>query len=404
MSFWRRLFGGKEEKKETKAVSLDEAVEISRKKLAETNLEAAKKICDTTRAAVKDIASKVTALSAAPSPKMDKALAAPVLESRQQVVMSLQKALDEIGFPEEVNYESLQTLYGRLGRAIVKLSSVNMKHSYYVSLGFQQHTDAIRKSAVKLGELSNGMGVELKRIALEKAPYKKLLEEKNKLDELKERAEGTKKEAGDAKEKIAEMEAKLQKTGEELSESRAGEEEAKLAELRKQKEENESRIYSQISAFSRAMRKYEKVGNFDKRTGAVLNQYLENPVRTFLSDDDFLIQKILSDIRKLLAKNELELKDNDKMIQTYDSFNFENLKTLKEETRMLDGKINEVKNRLQPLLERQEALRGEVGSTALEIKSTKIREEHLQKTLAEQEKALAEVQGSLEKMVEGFSV
>lgn len=305
-----RLRGRSAEKPsdEKRAYSLAEAIDVSKQRLASVDYSRGGEMVEKIRKSVSRARQDLRRLADAPlDPAMDKRLYSAARESRQQLVLRLQHMLDSIDLPSEATYQSLDRLRKSLAAGLSQITYGNLKHSFYTATVFKKEMAALGESLTVIEHEHRELSEYLNSSSKSLASYRNLLD------------------AVDAKEALESEIAALQKSLAGLQErrgafkpeaagpARAQSQEAdEVASLESQRDEIESQIYSMIASLSKPMKKYEKIGNFEKPVAEAVRGYVDDPVRAALEDDGRRLPAILDDLKRLVESGQIELQGHAK--------------------------------------------------------------------------------------------
>lgn len=347
-----RFLGKKAVEGEIQEITLEETQKICSGKVGKLNYEEIKETCENIRESV-DLA--LQALGELKKGQIDKSMNRRLYyateQSRKHFILSIKKELQNIKLQDSYDYYSIRELDQSLLISLRDMAEGNKKHSYYLSLSF-------RKEMQNLGRSIN----QLNKQRIELAKYLKPIIERNQfcetvLNEIKNK-ENLEKEIQKLEEHLEKLEKEEKSSQQELVKLKERtvvtyeKEEKELQQLEKERKDLDSKIFSMVDVFSRVFRKYEKIGLFEKPVGIMINDYLEQPVKTALNDKEEVLTKILDGVEKLIEKRELKLKENINkkalsMIKRIRSGELKNLILRHEE---VEKEIKEKQERLEPLI------------------------------------------------------
>jgi len=179
----------------------------------------------------------------------------------------------------------------------------------------------------------------LKNIIIKNIQIKSAYEKKENIEKQKEQIE---KSVQEKEKKIKDLEIKIKK----IKEGPEAKEKYKLINEKKSTEDSLKSLEHEIKLLvdRRILEKYLYVEQ-DKANCKLTQAYLENPIETLISDEDFLILKLLQNAKEKIENGEIKLKDPrkaiGKIIPDKDVFlNYKNrIINIKEKIKYLEGKI-----------------------------------------------------------------
>ncbi|MBI2134734.1 hypothetical protein HYU09_01980 [Candidatus Woesearchaeota archaeon] len=197
---------------------------------------------------------------------------------------NLEKEMDELGKSTARSYQILSQFFARevsiIAENIKKIESYSKEIRKLIEHAKIENFDNIKK------DLEDAKA----KISLKKRLEGEIKEEKGKLDEEKNR--------------LSDSESKIE-------DAKNSKEHKQYENLLREKEDNErrlreieSKIFHDFSAMEKALKKYSKIA-FEN--GKLVEEYLKEPLRALIKDNNLEIIKILENLSKAVEENKLEL-------------------------------------------------------------------------------------------------
>jgi DNA repair exonuclease SbcCD ATPase subunit len=402
MSFLSRIFGQKKEAGTKEKPSLEQAERTAREKLSGIDCAPAVQICEKLKNQVGAARKSITALRGAAIPaEIDPRLKSAARESREQVAIWLEGLLNDISFPKKQDFGAFLALRQNLNSALFQLTKGNPKHGYYTSTVFKNEMAAIGKNIGELNALAGRLAIFLDSAVSENAVYKTfvdLIETRRVLEkELKDarsQVDELRRASASASENTASLRKKL--------ESAPKADEGALIELQARKAQLEGEIYSLLAPLSRPLKKYANMGAFEKKRGALVEDYINDPVKTALGDKSGEFKEILSEIDRLIRSGQMDLKENvsEKTLAVVAKAKEGGLETLVASHAMTCSEITENETKKRPLIEKVRQLEVELNSASAQSEATSASLGIVENTLKQKEQLLGEIENKIQAALE----
>lgn len=404
MGFLGKLFGKPEKGTEHPVLSLDKALELSKKKLSEADLSEGSKLCRQADITINDIKANLKNLgTVALDPAYHKKLKAAATESRKQLIIKISKDLSLVQLPKnQGGYDELLTAQKTLTSALTSIAAGNKKHGYYTALAFRNEMVPINKNLGSLSIILNNLKMYLDNIEKQNKPYKEFLDIKDNkasledsVAALKERIKVKKAEA----EKLENIKQELDKKLENFAELSA--KEVAVTALENDLNEIKSKIHNSIAPLSRIFRKYKKTGVFEKPVGLTLNLYISEPIKASVADKDGHLAEILMGIEKMIKDNEfgLDEKEQRKTLRAITNIK-ENVPKLISDYDELNIKLNREKTTTSALADKKQGVDVQLKDLTFKLDNLNSEISNFEKTLAEKEEELGDIERDIKKKSE----
>jgi len=193
----------------------------------------------------------------------------------------------------------------------------------------------------------------------------------------------------DKKKDIQALEERLQQKKKALQTLADSEEQKRLDQLKKQKEdiitklkEQEIKIFHYFSILEMALKKYYHIAFENK---VVVEKYLKNPVKTLIKDSEFIILEILSKLKSLIESNSIALKykKREKTLSTVNELNRDLLSSLIGKYNELNDKIRSVEEQISSIkvIEKKDKIKREISDITLKLNQKKNEKEKLERDI-----------------------
>lgn len=394
MSFLSRIFGQKGEAAPARRLTEEQAERLSRQKLSTIDCAPAVQIYDAVREQTKSARQHVSRLREAPMPaEIDPRLKSAARESREQVALWLEGLLNDIALPKKQDFDSFIAFRQNFNAALLQLTKGNPKHGYYTGLVFKNEMGAIGKDIAALNESAGRLGVFLDSAISQNAAYKTLVDLVESRRSLEKELKGGKASMDELR-KTADSESKEVEALRKRRESAQRPDEGGLSGLVAKRAAVEEEMYSFLAPLSRPLKKYANMGAFDKKTGALLEGYINEPVKTALSDGSGELKKILTEVERLIKGGQMDLKENvsEKALSAIAEAREGRVERLAASHAKLSSEIADAETRNKPLLEKSRQLEEQTASAEAKLEAARSSLSMTEKTLKQKEELLADVQ------------
>ena len=247
--------------------------------------------------------------------------------NREAYIKKAEQFGEGVELPDEI--DALQDFFNRFDSSIVELAESAAKPYQILQEFFANETNAVRGA---IGTIEKTV-VELKE-TLKQMNFESLAQLNNEIQELKSKL-GQQTEIGrEFKERqnvVEDLELQKKQAGEKLQEAESDREYVELKQKLISAKENikkiENELLSSFAVLETALKKYAKV-SFEHRE--TVESYLKSPIAALSQDFELNIASCLLQIKALLMKDELEVKERkkEKTLEEIAKLTKENLQTI----------------------------------------------------------------------------
>ncbi|MBI4214873.1 hypothetical protein HY546_02670 [archaeon] len=235
-------------------------------------------------------------------------LKAAAIEARNQLCLKLSRIFSELSEKQPIEFSR------QLSLALREIAATNLKHRYYCGLVFSKQMGELSKRLNSLQETAMRLEEFVARDIAAKKPEveKKALEAR--MHNIRESISALDTQLAELTAKAAEMKTLQMQYKDE--ESRSGFEQSAAAAKKSEADilNAESSVFAAVSPSSRALKKYLKVSNLEKRLLEVLALYVSGPVKAALGDNKGAsLGVILKDLKRVSRELSLDRKEAEKV-------------------------------------------------------------------------------------------
>ncbi|ODS35320.1 MAG: hypothetical protein A7316_04030 [Candidatus Altiarchaeales archaeon WOR_SM1_86-2] len=395
MGFFDKIFGKKDEEKarDEKEVVIQsgDLEDFLKKKIDEEGA----KICDDAKPLVSDIIKTMDDIKrlvkglekAEYSGDVPKRLDKIIKASKPKYIEGIVDAID--GFRSnktgDMGYKELKNFYGKLMETEQVIGKIDIHHGRYLPIVYGDYITAIRKDIKRLVDKSSELNKSINPATLKE--LNELLQNAGQIKDYSNEMKGLEKKVNELKIPEKNLRKEIAGIEKEIKELKEGNEFRELDNMKQQldtamKRKNgiETEIYNAISPLKRTLRKFNKIaheGMFSKEVIKAIDSYIEEPVGTFLKEEEKLYV-ILNKVNVLIEKKQLMLKGHEKE------------KVLSRVGALLGGELKTVKERYFKTKDEVDALGKKIKVAGIVKKKRK-----LERGLDEKSKGLEKVEDEL---------
>jgi predicted nucleic acid-binding Zn-ribbon protein len=331
-----------------------------------------------------------------------------ILSSRPKFVRGVVNALSSLE-RKPADYDELVSFGQGLHAALSALAKLNVGEGRYLPIAFGEDMEDIRKRTKRLALNASKLG---ENIGSDVAILSSALESLDKVDSLGEeqrKLAGSKPELEDrivaCETKISGLEAELDSLDkspefEELKKFEAG-----IKDAESHLESIEQQIFNRLSPLERPIRKFRKSAKgsgYDPHMLKRIDEYMQDPVKCFLSDDDCELMQMLADVRDAAVCGKFDLKDKDKLLARIDAALGIDGRELRSEHSRLIALRCDLRKRAEssPIKERRKSIGDEILRLKREMGDKIEESRRLMKHGGDIEGRIAEMRAELERKLE----
>lgn len=252
-----------------------------------------------------------------------------------------------------------------LGKATIRSFRILAEFFEHESSEISKNIKQVENIVKKISESLKENGFELIEITRETI---------RKLQKLVLVNKETKKQLDELEKKLAQLKEKREAHKKQLDELIKSKEYKNFEDLKKEKSEIEEKIkllgqkiFHDFSSIDSALKKYSKIA---LENNALIESYLENPVKALIDDRDIKIFEVLEKLKASIEKESVELKDQkkQKILASLSEISKERLSDYIKKHNEYEEKLGSVKNSifLSEAKKKQESLKEELEKVDLE--------------------------------------
>ncbi len=281
-----------------------------------------------------------------------------VLGNRDSYVDYLQQTIEKISFPQLITQETTPDFYQKLDLLLKTINNKTIKNYYIIEQLIGNELSLVAESLRKIDKLNKTIknnldSEEIKIISNIKLASSRLNENLALERELKTKKSNLEKDISSLEEEISKLDLKLEEVKKSKDYSIHLNLKNEKEKIHKKIISIEDNINNQFIEIKKLLKKFNNTNRIK-----LIDDYIENPFQALIQDKDFAITKYVTEIKDLLEKDSIKIKNKDKALKFLGSINHNLLYSSLEKHKNLILDHNRIKSRIlsSPITEKESFL------------------------------------------------
>lgn len=291
--------------------------------------------------------------------------------SKPAFVKSVEEAIQPLLKDQEPDsLEELRDFQKEVEQVLESMGKAHTGQGRYLNMVYEGEVKEVKKESKNILYQNDALEEKIPPHEEKISDIHSLIEKTRKMQEKTENLESLEKEIREIEKELQEKKQEKQEKEQELEKHKESQEyeellskKEKIKELKDKRKSLENKVLNLLTPLKRPLKKYRRQAYIEeKETERMVDDYIQEPVKRFFRKESGDLDGLLEDVRETVEKDKIDFKEKEKR------------KTLEKIDRVLNRKMQKLREKYQGLGEKRKELQKEIENSQARKKLKKIEE------------------------------